>query len=96
MSASYCASWGDYASFFGLELRSGKADRSIGSSGGRSPRSDCTTEYEAKERAAALVKLHPVELWLGPKRIARFTSVHRGLTSGNARNLVVLQPLYTF
>jgi hypothetical protein len=59
MSASYCASWGDYASFFGLELRSGKADRSIGSSGGRSPRSDCTTEYEAKERAAALANYIP-------------------------------------
>ena len=32
---------------------------------------DCATEYEAKERAAAMVDEQPVELWCGDQRIAR-------------------------
>lgn len=33
---------------------------------------DCPTEYEAKEKAAAAVDEHPVELWCGGRRVARF------------------------
>ncbi len=32
---------------------------------------DCATEYEAKEKAAAIVHEHPVEVWCGDRRIAR-------------------------
>ena len=31
------------------------------------------SDYEAKERAAALVDRHTVELWIGPKCVARLT-----------------------
>ncbi len=34
---------------------------------------ECATVEEAKQRAAQLVEDHPVELWHGPVRIARFT-----------------------
>ncbi|WP_157083335.1 hypothetical protein [Bradyrhizobium manausense] len=33
---------------------------------------DCATEEDARARAAALVDEHPVELWRGPQRVARF------------------------
>lgn len=33
---------------------------------------DCATEYEAKEKAAAMVDEHPVELWCASRRVARF------------------------
>ncbi|WP_298873260.1 hypothetical protein [uncultured Bradyrhizobium sp.] len=33
---------------------------------------DCATEEEARAKAAALVDEHPVELWCGSRRVARF------------------------
>jgi hypothetical protein len=32
----------------------------------------CETEGQAEEQAKQLVDIHPVELWQGPRRIARF------------------------
>jgi hypothetical protein len=36
----------------------------------------CATEEDAKLRAQQLVESHPVELWEGPRRIARFEPKH--------------------
>ena len=36
----------------------------------------CATEEAAIERAKLLVDSHPVELWQGPRRIARFGPKH--------------------
>ncbi|MBR0712916.1 hypothetical protein [Bradyrhizobium liaoningense] len=36
----------------------------------------CATEENAKSMAEQLVDVHPVELWDGPRRIARFEPKH--------------------
>ncbi|WP_409363520.1 hypothetical protein, partial [Bradyrhizobium liaoningense] len=36
----------------------------------------CATEENAKLMAEQLVDVHPVELWEGPRRIARFEPKH--------------------
>ena len=33
---------------------------------------ECATEEDARAKAAALVDEHPIELWCGPRRVARF------------------------
>jgi hypothetical protein len=38
---------------------------------------DCETDEEAVWMASELIGDHPVELWLGPRRIARLTARDR-------------------